>query len=128
MTAGVGLEHDMKAARARLLARRVAVLEQYRAARRDALAAAEQPSAPMDVADLSSREEIVTYFDQLTDRDIHTIRAIDDALLRVDEGRYGTCQRCGGPIESGRLDSFPETDLCAACARIRDRGVHPPTL
>jgi RNA polymerase-binding transcription factor len=39
------------------------------------------------------------------------------ALGKLDEGSYGRCDRCGGPIAPGRLEAAPESALCIDCAR-----------
>ena len=39
------------------------------------------------------------------------------ALAKVDEGSYGRCDSCGGPIAPARLKAAPESALCIACAR-----------
>ena len=39
------------------------------------------------------------------------------ALAKLDEGSYGRCDRCGGPIAPGRLEAAPESALCIDCAR-----------
>ena len=38
---------------------------------------------------------------------------VQQALGRLDEGRYGECRACGGPIGDDRLESHPATALCA---------------
>ncbi len=113
--------------RTRLEAMRREILARYRTERRDARSSAEDPP-PLDPGDQSSREELESYLDTLTERDFHRIRAIDDALARLDDGTYGRCQVCGESIEPGRLDTFPETNLCFAHAHDRDFNVHPPRL
>jgi DnaK suppressor protein len=35
------------------------------------------------------------------------------ALERLDDGTYGTCEACGGPIDEGLLESAPTLALCA---------------
>jgi RNA polymerase-binding transcription factor DksA len=45
---------------------------------------------------------------------------IDAALNRIAEGRYGTCQSCGGPMGLQRLRALPEARFCLACS-----GHHP---
>ena len=42
---------------------------------------------------------------------------IDAALQRIDTGRYGQCQLCGGPIGLERLEVLPMASLCIACLR-----------
>jgi DnaK suppressor protein len=41
---------------------------------------------------------------------------IDDALSRIQDGRYGTCVACGGPIGLQRLRAIPEARYCMACS------------
>src|SRR3984893_11264289 len=40
---------------------------------------------------------------------------IDQALLRIKEGSYGTCAQCGGPIAERRLEAVPTARYDAAC-------------
>lgn len=44
------------------------------------------------------------------------LRLINDALLRMDDGTYGICSHCGAGIEFTRLESQPESPVCAKCA------------
>ena len=39
------------------------------------------------------------------------------ALQRLDEGRYGTCERCGARINPERLSVVSLAALCIGCAR-----------
>ncbi len=41
---------------------------------------------------------------------------IDAALSRIEEGRYGVCQTCGGPMGLHRLRAIPEARYCVACS------------
>jgi RNA polymerase-binding transcription factor DksA len=42
------------------------------------------------------------------------------ALLRLDEGVYGCCERCEEPIAPARLEALPEVTTCIACASVAD--------
>ncbi len=44
---------------------------------------------------------------------------IDAALIRIDDGSYGECLRCGEDIAEGRLEVDPAATLCVDCARGR---------
>jgi DnaK suppressor protein len=46
------------------------------------------------------------------------IRAdLERALVDIDRGTYGICERCGRAIGAERLDARPQTRLCISCAR-----------
>jgi DnaK suppressor protein len=47
--------------------------------------------------------------DQLTE--------VDRALVKLDEGTYGTCDSCGAEIPEGRLEVHPWAIRCVACAQ-----------
>ncbi len=47
------------------------------------------------------------------------LEEIDAALVRVDAGSYGTCERCGRPIVAGRLEARPTARTCVSCAGTR---------
>jgi DnaK suppressor protein len=42
---------------------------------------------------------------------------ITRALAKLDDGSYGVCDACGGPIAPARLRAAPESVLCIECAR-----------
>jgi DnaK suppressor protein len=44
------------------------------------------------------------------------LAAIDAALDRVRDGRYGVCDRCGQPIGDDRLAARPAALTCIRCA------------
>jgi DnaK suppressor protein len=43
------------------------------------------------------------------------LRAIDDALLRMSQGKFGTCEVCKSQISRARLEAVPWTRLCKEC-------------
>ena len=46
-----------------------------------------------------------------------TEEKLERALAKLEEGSYGRCDSCGGPIAPGRLEAAPESSLCIDCAR-----------
>jgi RNA polymerase-binding protein DksA len=73
---------------------------------------------PADAATATLDREIAT---TLGENSEHVLKAIDDALSRLDAGTYGTCVRCGGPIAEERLEAMPQADKCIECKRIEGR-------
>jgi RNA polymerase-binding transcription factor DksA len=47
---------------------------------------------------------------------LDTLREIEDALRKFDEGTYGRCESCGNPITEARLEAMPAARLCIDCA------------
>lgn len=43
------------------------------------------------------------------------LRAIKDALIKMESGRYGYCDLCGAPIPLERLAAVPYTTMCQRC-------------
>ncbi len=44
------------------------------------------------------------------------MRKVGLAKLRLAEGTYGDCLRCGEPIEPARLQVLPACEFCLRCA------------
>ena len=51
----------------------------------------------------------------LSDLETQQIGAISQALLRLQEGRYGSCAVCGAAIPFARLQVEPWATRCVAC-------------
>lgn len=47
------------------------------------------------------------------------LEEVDAALLRMNDGTYGLCQKCEAPIPAGRLEILPHTRFCVPCQRRR---------
>jgi len=45
------------------------------------------------------------------------LQLIDDALTRIDSGRYGICEACGKGIPKERLLAKPFARYCISCRR-----------
>ncbi len=50
------------------------------------------------------------------------LEAVDAALRRLDEDRYGLCEVCGGPVEESRLEVDPLAPRCADHHSSRGNG------
>lgn len=52
---------------------------------------------------------------KLSDRESQAVADIDQALMRMSEGSYGLCIRCGQLIDERRLEAVPTARYDAAC-------------
>lgn len=60
--------------------------------------------------------------DGLGENTSHLLDAIEAALRRIDDGTFGICEVCGGPIGDERLAAVPYATLCIADKRARERA------
>ena len=70
-----------------------------------------------DLADVACRDSL-----QATNLNRHRarLRAIEEALLRIDEGTYGTCEDCGEEISVRRLNAVPFALRCVECQEMQE--------
>ncbi|HWT03350.1 MAG TPA: TraR/DksA family transcriptional regulator [Pyrinomonadaceae bacterium] len=68
-----------------------------------------------DSVDMSLQDVNQELMLKLGERDSQTVAEIDEALLRIDEGTYGQCERCGKSIDERRLEALPTARYDAAC-------------
>jgi RNA polymerase-binding transcription factor len=64
--------------------------------------------------DLGGQEVI----SDLISLELRQLRNIEDALGRIDAGRYGQCERCRHQVARRRLDQIPEARYCESCQEI----------
>lgn len=67
---------------------------------------------PVDLSVIDLNKEIMF---RLGERDSQVVADIDQALLRMKEGSYGICGRCGKPIDERRLEAIPTARYDAPC-------------
>ena len=44
---------------------------------------------------------------------------VEDAIVKLDNGTFGTCESCGQAISPDRLEAKPAAKLCMECASKR---------
>jgi len=52
---------------------------------------------------------------RFTTREDRLLRKVEDALKRIEEGKYGICEVCGGEIDVNRLKLRPVATMCIKC-------------
>jgi RNA polymerase-binding transcription factor len=99
----------------------------YRAlllAKRDELAAAAEEAGSLvppandksgDLVDWARADSEAELQIQRRQSDAHLIRAIEDALTRINRGSFGVCEVCKQPISRARLEAVPWTRVCRDC-------------
>jgi DnaK suppressor protein len=79
----------------------------------------ESPGDLGDAAVDSSQDEISS---QLAEVEARELGSIENALDRMKEGTYGTCEICGGKIALARLQALPYATMCIGCQREEEKS------
>lgn len=66
----------------------------------------------IDQANADSEAELEI---RLRRTDGRLLRAIEDALTRIRDGTFGSCEACRQRISKARLEAVPWTRLCREC-------------
>src|SRR6516164_10084097 len=77
--------------------------------------ATEPGSKSGDWIDQSSQESDLHVRLALKQTDSKLLRAIEEAIHRLDNGTYGICLDCEEEIPTVRLDAVPWTRVCVDC-------------
>ena len=88
----------------------------------DALEIAANDDGVKDVADQSVKDVSQEIEYRLSERESQLVADIDQALMRLDEGSYGVCARCGKDIPERRLDALPTARYDAECQTLIEQS------
>lgn len=80
-----------------------------------------QNSGEGDLADLAneSYEKYLLYDLSIGEKD--ELKAVEEALAKIEDGTYGQCEMCGAEIPVQRLAIKPEAKLCVKCKEQAER-------
>jgi RNA polymerase-binding protein DksA len=76
-----------------------------------------------DLADVASdtfeREKGIAIENSVQD----LLHQVEEALARIEEGTFGTCEVCGQPIHPERLRALPYARLCINCKAREEQAI-----
>jgi len=49
------------------------------------------------------------------------LRAVEDALEKIEKGTYGICENCNAPLSAEMIEIDPESRLCRECKQNEPR-------
>lgn len=58
----------------------------------------------------------------LNENERKRLQEVDEALDRIENGTYGICEECGGPISLKRLEVRPVAKYCVPCLTKLEKG------
>jgi RNA polymerase-binding transcription factor DksA len=80
-------------------------------------------NVPLHMADIGTENYDQEFTLGLIENEQETLELVNEALDRLDHGKYGRCIECGESISKPRLQALPYTRHCIQCARdLESRG------
>ena len=114
-------QSQFDALRTRLLEQRTEMYDMYNQDIRAGQESADDGTE--DIVDRANNHYNRELMFSLSDGERQRLLQIEDALRRMDEGSYGRCSNCGGPINPKRLEAVPWTRFCIDCQELVERGM-----
>lgn len=74
-----------------------------------------------DSVDLAADEGAFKKREALNAMDAKNLTAVENALKRISENRYGICLKCGRKIPEERLRAMPSAVLCIDCKSAEEK-------
>ncbi len=105
-------QETLQTVREQLLNRQASLSKELRASTESLLNDEPSFADSVDQAAADSDRAIAV---QIKNRDRDTLVQINQALRRMDEGAFGSCERCSDAISDARIKAFPFTTLCIDC-------------
>lgn len=81
--------------------------------------AAETPD-PVDLAVQNYSKNVML---AVSENDSMQLQMVDEALQRIEDDEYGTCQNCSNAIQPKRLAAIPWARYCLNCQELLEKGL-----
>ena len=114
-------KHRVEGFRKRLLNERDDLLSMVARAEKDGRAADKEGT--QDLADKAANSYAKEFLFYQSSNERTVLQLIEEALNRIEAGRYGLCVQCGGAMEGKRLEAVPWARHCVPCQEKQDRGL-----
>jgi RNA polymerase-binding protein DksA len=111
-----------------LLAKRRELVGDMSSMEREALRSAtgsNLSNLPLHMADMGTDNYEQEFTLGLVEKDRQLLREINQALAKIQDGRYGICEGTGKPISKPRLEAQPWARFSIEYARLMERGLVP---
>jgi len=79
-----------------------------------------------DMGDCASADLLSDLDQAEVSRDVRDVSEHEAALVRIDEGTFGSCTQCGNEISFERLVAYPVARRCVPCQRLHERAFSTP--
>jgi DnaK suppressor protein len=75
---------------------------------------------PVDLAVQNYSKNVIL---AVSENETRQLMLIDEALQRIEDEEYGTCQNCNKEIQAKRLAAIPWARYCLSCQELVEKGL-----
>lgn len=75
---------------------------------------------PVDLAVQNYSKNVIL---AVSENETRQLMLIDEALQRIEDEEYGTCQNCAKEIQPKRLAAIPWARYCLSCQELVEKGL-----
>src|SRR5713226_3511939 len=111
----------LKLFREKLVQRKKEILEAYEKNKTYGKEADEEGA--QDIADKASNSYTKEFLFSLSNNERDMLQLVDEALIRIDDRRFGTCVVCEEELDRKRLEAVPWAKRCISCQEKREQGL-----
>jgi len=105
----------------KLVTRRAELLRGIARTEQEGREADEDPT--VDLADKAANSYTKEFLFGQTHNDWSTLKLVDEALKRIEEGTFGECITCHQELQQKRLEAVPWTRHCIPCQEKKEQGL-----
>jgi DnaK suppressor protein len=104
----------------KLLTRREELLKTIARTEEEGRTADDDPT--VDLADKAANSYTKEFLFGQTNTDRSVLQLIDEALVRIKEGKFGACINCETELQQKRLEAVPWARHCVTCQEKQEQG------
>jgi DnaK suppressor protein len=114
-------QKKMKSFREKLLQKKQEILVAYTKSKSYGREADEEGS--QDIADKASNSYTKVFLFSLSNTERDMLQLVDEALVRIEDRRFGVCVVCEEELDRKRLEAVPWAKRCISCQEKQEQGL-----
>ena len=114
-------QKKLKSFRERLIVKKQEILEAYNKNKSYGKEADEEGS--QDIADKASNSYTKEFLFSLSNTERDMLAQVDEAIVRIDDRRFGSCVVCEDELDKKRLEAVPWAKRCISCQEKQEQGL-----
>jgi DnaK suppressor protein len=114
-------QKKLKSFRERLIVKKQEILEAYNKNKSYGKEADEEGS--QDIADKASNSYTKEFLFSLSNTEREMLAQVDEAIVRIDDRRFGSCVVCEDELDKKRLEAVPWAKRCISCQEKQEQGL-----